>query len=118
MSKRIIHGVEVNVRTKPLASDSYKKYPCETPGCTDKVEGHCGQENWVSAWKIRKASIKEFGAVLCLGCRMERREDARDPAEVEADRRYWEGRNKQLETLTLDDLINGRTDGGAKGAKR
>ena len=105
MAKRYIHGVEVIVRTKPLASDSYKKYTCETPGCTNKIAGHRGDEGWVSAFKVRKAIIERCGKALCHTC-----EDALHPAspeELEKEKRYWEERRKRFESATVEDIING-----------
>jgi hypothetical protein len=75
MSKReVAPGVWVNWRTKPLASDSYKKYPCDTPGCTGKVEGYRDDMGWVNARKVRDASIAEFGGAFCQWCKNEKRE--------------------------------------------
>jgi hypothetical protein len=110
MGKRYIHGVEVIVRTKPLASDSYKKYPCETPGCKHMITGHRGDEGWVSAWKVRKARIERYGAALCNTCRDKREDELhpKSPEELAEGKRYWDERNARFETLTVQDIMDGR----------
>jgi hypothetical protein len=105
MSKRYIQGVLVNFRDKPLASDSYKKYPCDTPGCTQQIAGFRGQEGWVSAFKVRKARIEQYGAALCNSCREARERELHpiSPEEAEKERLYWENRRKRFEAATADD---------------